>query len=109
MQATRASFLTVTQSFNLNLACKPVAAAYGNVYLVGSVMDRRDYRDVDLRTILADDEFDAHFALRPVLDLVNTAVSTWLTERTGLPIDFQIQRMTDANREFLGPRSACGI
>lgn len=31
-----------------------------------------------------------------------------LTEDTGLPIDFQIQRMTEANAKYDGPRNPLG-
>ncbi|MBD3784579.1 MAG: hypothetical protein IE926_16790, partial [Micrococcales bacterium] len=47
----------------LDLACSPIRRAfpsYGPV-LVGSVNQRADYRDVDVRVILADKDFDRMF------------------------------------------------
>jgi hypothetical protein len=34
--------------------------------------------------------------------MVNRAISTWGQRETGLPIDFQVQRQTEANRDFGG-------
>lgn len=72
-------------------------------YLVGSVMTTKNYRDVDLRTILADDMFDV---LKNVIDIdrLNLGISLWGQRVTGLPIDYQVQRMTEANIEFEGKR-----
>jgi len=37
-------------------ACRPIAAAFGGTtYLVGSVLQRPDFRDIDIRLILDDD------------------------------------------------------
>lgn len=37
-------------------------------------------------------------------------ISGWLSARSGLPVDFQIQRMTDANAEYPDqPRCALGL
>lgn len=99
----RASYLTVGQTFNLKVACRAIEAMGYGVFHVGSSLDRPDYRDVDLRCILSDEQFDAMFEgnMRR-LSLFNTALSEWLGTRSGLPIDFQFQRMTDANLEFKG-------
>lgn len=103
----RATFLSVTQMFNLTLACQPLHHAGWTAYLVGSCLSRSDYRDVDLRTILADEDYDAIFQGCPMRALfLSTAVSEWLTVRTALPIDFQFQRRSDANAEFPGERHA---
>jgi hypothetical protein len=77
-------------------------------YLVGSVMTTPDYRDVDVRTILSDEN---HAALAAVIDLdrLALAVSLWGQRATGLPIDWQVQQQTAANEEFRGIRDACGI
>ena len=69
---------------------------------VRSVGGLRDFRDVDLRTILADDEFDALFKDREFWSLFCLAVSTYLSQVSGLPIDYQVQRMTQANEKFAG-------
>jgi hypothetical protein len=69
-------------------------------YLVGSAMTRADFRDVDVRLILDDSIFDGHFADERFRNGLNLAVSLWGESVTRLPIDFQIQRRTDANAEF---------
>lgn len=108
----RASYLTVQQSFNLNVVCKPIAAMFGyGVYQVGSSLIRADYRDVDLRCILANEEFDRMFAGEfggKQVKFLNVTISEWIAARTGLPIDFQFQREQQANAEFQGPRNAVG-
>ena len=75
-------------------------------YLVGSVLTDPDYRDVDVRLILEDETFDN---LADLIDLprLGAVLSMWgwgQTER--MNIDFQIQRMTEANTEYEGRRNA---
>jgi len=41
--------------------------------------------------------------------LMCTSISEWLSRRTGLPIDFQMQKMTEANKEYKGERKAIGL
>lgn len=63
------------------MACIPLWRAFGGssggVYLVGSCLRKPDWRDVDLR-----------------------AISHYLSAVTGLPIDFQLQRQTQANERY---------
>jgi hypothetical protein len=85
-----------------------VTAAFGHTpYQVGSSLtEKAVYRDVDVRLILPDDEYDAKWDL-PTVRWMHEMAWTALGEKlTRLPIDFQIQRETDANAEFEGPRSA---
>jgi hypothetical protein len=98
------SHLTTGQLAMLNEACVPIANAFDSKpYLVGSATERPDYRDVDLRLILADEEFDHWFGGRPLLwSLVCLTIGQHLAATTGLPIDFQIQRMTEANEKYPG-------
>jgi len=113
----RANFIGVPAMFNLQAACAMVVDAFGwCVFLVGSSLERRDYRDVDVRAILDDVEYDRLFprhaqpqCLDPLWNLMCVSISEWLASRTGLPIDFQIQRHTDANAEYHGQRSALGV
>jgi hypothetical protein len=104
-QKYRASFLTVNQIFNLNVACRALKDFGVGTFHVGSSLERSDYHDVDLRCILPNKEFDAMFSdcQDPRFLFLNTAISEWITARTGLPIDFQFQRMTDANEQFPHP------
>lgn len=92
-----------------------VRQAFGHyAYHVGSsLMDKRDWRDVDVRLMLPDEEYEDYFgdptteghdALR--LMSWNLAWSTLGRKMTGLPIDFQFQDTTLANAEFSAPRGA---
>lgn len=119
----RANWIGAPEFFNLNMACASLNDAFGyNNYLVGSAMERKDHRDVDIRCILDDTEYDRMFpptfvgetrnrnqSLNPTWCLLNAAVSGWLAARTGLKIDFQFQRRSDANEEHKGQRCALGM
>ena len=119
MAMTRVNWIGGAQYHNLTLACAALNAAFGpNTYLVGSALERRDYRDVDVRVIMADADFDrlfgpdvvSHVAASGLWSLTCASISEWLQARTGLPIDFQIQRQTQANEQHKGrPRSAIGL
>lgn len=125
--STKASYVGAPAIFALEMACQFVNAALrtessiGCCYLVGSAMERPDWRDVDVRYIMSDEEFSVMF---PAVDLTidsaiwefdprwllfNTSICKWLREQTGLPIDFQIQPQTFANRRHDKPRSAIGL
>jgi hypothetical protein len=107
-------YLSALELHELDEACAPFLSAFGShPYLVGSVSRRPDFRDVDVRLILADDEYDVLFAERKGLwALLSRLGSTYLRARTGLPVDFQVQRQTEANEKFgdLGetPRNPLG-
>ena len=107
----RAHYLTVSQYFNLDHACRWLTACGFHTYIVGSVLHRPDFRDVDLRCIMMDAEFDAFLGKIDSAKhrLLNTVISEWLASRTGLPIDFQFQRMTEANRDFSEARNFIGV
>lgn len=111
MSNKRACYLSVVQQRCLEHECRLLSAAFGfHTYLVGSVMQRPDYRDVDLRCILPDEEFRAMFGTnKNRLELLNTAISEWLSIHSGVPnVDFQFQERTDANDKHRGPRSFAG-
>ena len=96
----------------LNNACIPIAEAFGHhPYLVGSATERGDYRDVDVRSILPDDEFDAIFDGRaPLWSLLCLATSEYLGRLSRLPVDYQVQRMTEANERYGGKsRNPLGV
>jgi len=101
----RSSYLQLTDFEILEEWCQKLrVVAGGNVpYLVGSVNRTPDFRDVDLRIILPDRLYDRYFRADPDrVRLVNRALSIWGTRETGLPIDCQVQRMTEANEQFPG-------
>lgn len=102
-------YIGAPEFFNLNMACIPISEAFGfGCYLVGSSLKRLDHRDVDIRCILADEEFDRMFPgakgsgdwTHGGWSILCSAVSEWLKSRTGLRIDFQFQKQTDANKLF---------
>lgn len=107
----RANYLPLSQLILLNNACALVAKSFNDTpYLVGSCIERPDWRDVDVRLMLPDDEFDGLFAGRPALwSLLCLTVSEYLRSASHLPVDFQIQRMTEANEAFDGPRQPIGF
>lgn len=110
-QTDRANFIGAPEFFDLNQACRVIVDAFGHgLYLVGSSTVRRDYRDVDLRFIMDDDDFDRLFpessngSGAPHLDakwsLLCSSISLYLARHSGLKIDFQFQRRTQANAMF---------
>lgn len=90
-----------------------VADYFGHTaYQVGSSLDTKDWRDVDVRLILPDDEFEALYGANasaigtPKLAAITLAFAALGKEMTGLPVDFQIQSMSHANDRYDGKRSA---
>jgi hypothetical protein len=109
MGERHASYLSQLQLFHLDQACSVIRQAFGHrggPYLVGSAQTRPDFRDVDVRLILDDEDFDALDSM--VRIFINLTTSAWLSQRTGLPIDFQIQQQTAANANHPGRRNPLG-
>lgn len=98
----------------LNQFGQLVADAFGDYpFLVGSALHGKQWRDVDVRLILADDEFEAVCGplTRPHEQnfrwaALCMAFSALGRQMTGLPIDFQIDQRTEANELYDGPRAA---
>lgn len=106
----RASQLSPPDYRRLDWACRPITEAFGNpVYLVGSVLHRPDYRDIDLRLILPDKTVKRW--REPVRLLMNIALSDLIARSANAPapIDFQIQSMTEANVPAHGRRNPLGV
>jgi hypothetical protein len=115
---SRADYLHKDAAFRLTMAAKVINDAYPEsygCYVVGSVLERPDYRDVDVRCIMPDDEFDRHFPgvhdrnttrepWHPRFSLLCFSITAWLRHMTDLPIDFQFQRQTQANEKYKGRR-----
>lgn len=108
--------------FLLEMACQQINDAFGHhfgCYLVGSALERSDWRDIDVRFIMDDDAFAAEFPdvnmkahtweSDPKWLLLTTSISAHLSRVTGLPIDFQFRPQTHANDRHKGPRSALGM
>lgn len=107
------SAMNPRQMFLLDQACKPINEAFGNFgcYLVGTAAERQQYRDVDVRFIMADKRFDRlkKAVGLPGLAFLGIAIGQHLASLTALPIDFQIQRQTEANHHHGGKmRNALG-
>ena len=106
----RPYYLTVSEHYRLNMACVPLWKAFPEtvgVFLVGSSLYRKDYRDVDVRMMLYKEDFRRLFPEAPknpqgnyTWDLICVSISDLLARQTGLPIDFQIQEMDWANEKF---------
>ena len=105
--------------FELERCCQDLMRAFGNkggIYLVGSALERPDWRDVDIRMMLPDNIFDElfpiagqHWEFDPRWIIMTVSISQWMSKLTGLPIDFQFQRTSHANEHHKGLRSAMGM
>ena len=106
----RANYIGSPAFFLLNQACRSLADAFGHcIYLVGSSLHKRDYRDVDIRCILDDDEYARLFpgltgnpSLCARWSVLCSSISLWLSQQSGLPVDFQIQKQSEANANHPG-------
>lgn len=124
-EAKKECYVGAPAIFKLEQACQHINAALrgsdriGCCYLVGSCMERSDWRDVDVRYIMTDESFaslfpearmeSAQWEFDPRWLLFNVSITEWLRSQTGLPIDFQIQPQTFANERHDKPRSAIGL
>lgn len=101
---SRANYLTKLEHQRLRSWAHHVQLMFDRMpYLVGSATQRRDYRDVDVRTMIdqAPEGIDLWF--------LNLAVGAWGQLETGLPIDFQAQ-LPDEFHSYDGePRHAVGL
>ena len=105
MSDRRSSYLSPPQMHVLDIACIPLHV-FGIPYLVGSVNFQRDFRDVDVRLILDDSE--SVFGLdEEQLRALDYVISRYLTEASGLPIDFQFQSTSDS-KKYEGVRNPLG-
>ena len=85
-------------------------------YQVGSSLETTAWRDVDVRVMLDDEQYEAMGFGDPERPHSNAKWVAWVlafsalgTAMTGLPIDFQIQQTSHANAKDDGPRSALGV
>ena len=115
-------YVGVPAIFNLELECKHINRAFGGYgcYLVGSALDRPNWRDVDIALIMEDERFRALFPGtyengHPMWEfderwlLIVISISERMSRTTGLPVDFKIQPQSYANKHHDGPRHAMGL
>lgn len=106
------TYLDAPDLDRLDLASVVVREALDTPYLVGSCLTRPDYRDVDIRVVLADERYDELFKPAPHRDalrhMIQVAVTEHYVRATGLRIDFQIQRRTEAQKHE-GVRHPLGL
>lgn len=110
--------------FKLAQACWQLNQAWPEegfgCYLVGSCLERPDFRDVDVRMILRDQGFMQEFPDVHSLDnaswehdpkwlILTVAISDWLRAQTGLPVDFQFQPQSFANQRHANQRQPIGL
>lgn len=120
-----ASYLTPHDLRRLDWAVTPVirafaeSCAYGpHAYLVGSALQRPDYRDIDVRLILTDKAYkrlthqdpSSPFPALRRLATLNVAFTTLIASSAGLsrPIDFQFQSVTENAALAKYPRCSLG-
>lgn len=104
-------------TLHLNAFAREIMEAFGEIpYMVGSATRTKKWRDVDIRLLLADDDFDHLFPGHTtpgrtdgLWSLLCAAIAELGKQRTGLPIDFQIQRLSDADALYDGPRHPLGL
>jgi len=108
----RFNYLRQPHYTNLELALNSVLLALNEhcAYLVGSVFEGPDYNDIDVVILMEDEKYDALFGKSgssnaPFVKWFNHASSTQLGLMTGLPIDFRVQRMSNANKQYGGPKN----
>jgi hypothetical protein len=122
-QRKKGCYIGAPAVFALEQACQHLTAAFGGhgCYVVGSSMERPDWRDVDVRYILSDEEFKKLFPDAHMFEdgsgaweqdsrwlLLTVSISAWLKQQTGLPVDFQFQPQTHANARHKKPRNRVG-
>lgn len=118
---SKPSYIGAPACFKLELCCQQLNRAFGEYgcFLVGSALERPDWRDVDVRFIMQDGAFarlfpqavlqDGAFQFDPRWLIITVAIAGWLSSETGLPIDFQFQPQSFANERHNKPRNAMGL
>lgn len=114
----KANHVGAPKIFALELACQDICEAFDGYgcYLVGSSLERPDWRDIDVRFIMEDDKFvelfptaGQHWEQNSRWLLMTVAISERISKISGLPVDFQFQPQTHANERHKGARHAIGI
>ena len=101
---TRYSYIGAPEAYSLDQVANFVNKAFGGTcYLVGSATETRDFRDVDVRMIFSNEKYvalfgDTHGGHSYFWSLVCVSVSEYMTKRTGLKVDFQIQKRANVTK-----------
>jgi hypothetical protein len=115
---TKMCYIGAPAIFKLELLCQSLYKAFStHCYLVGSATQRPDFRDVDIRMIMADEKFDElfpnaenHWEQDPRWCLMTISISEYLSKEIGMLVDFQFQRRSNANKDHGGKeRQALGL
>jgi|SRR5579872_6672555 len=111
MPRKKPHYLTAQPYLALNRAVEPIYAGLDTlgIFLVGSCLERPDFRDVDVRAMMTDEAYDKLFPSGEngtesdaFWSLLCESIGAVLSRASGLPIDFQIQRMSEANAMYPG-------
>jgi len=124
-QKRKASYVGVPAIYKLEMAARHILDAYRHygkhgyvgLYLVGSALQRSDWRDLDIVLMLDDVSFfkefpGAHptsFEWHDKWILHCVALSEWLATQVGHLVDFKIQPMDWANERHKGRRHPLGL
>ena len=97
---TKGVYVGAPACFALEAACQDINRAFSGFgcYLVGSALERPDWRDIDVRFIMSDEAFRAEFPsagpieharweFDPKWILLTVSISERLSKLTGLPVD----------------------
>lgn len=110
MGEPRHTSMSPRQMYLLDNACWPLREAFPGFgpYLVGSAITGEKsggLRDVDVRHIMADDDYASMVGALGIeaVRFLGLAIGQYLASLTGLPIDFQFQQQTSANRDHVTP------
>lgn len=92
----RATYLPHHALYLLKMQLHPVDLIFPNrTYLVGSCLENIGYRDVDVRTIISTGDYEN---IPPAIrQLLCNSLSVMLSDKTGLPVDYQIQTQDEAD------------
>jgi hypothetical protein len=95
----RSCWIGAPEVFALDQVCSLISQAFDETcYLVGSATEKREFRDVDVRMIMGDDKWTQLFGSQDhgqhiaFWSLLCTSISEYMQKRTGLKVDFQIQK-----------------
>lgn len=100
----------------LNQACAALVPAFDTTpFLVGSALESKGRRDIDVRVVVSDARYKELFPgigdnprTHALWSLLCSGTALWLRQASGLPVDFQVQSQSRADLEH-GRRVALGV